>query len=50
MSQPNGIPKDSAPSINVKTLSYAFADGSSGLHDVILNLPPGSRTLLIGGQ
>lgn len=50
MSQSNGVSKDSAPSIDVKSLSYAFADGSSGLHNVVLDLPPGSRTLLIGGQ
>lgn len=41
---------DLAPSIDVKNLSYAFPDGSSGLKDVFLNLPPGSRTLLIGGE
>lgn len=41
---------DEAPSIDVNSLSYAFPDGSSGLQDVILNLPPGSRTLLIGGN
>ena len=45
----NGVPKEQAPRIEVKSLSYAFQDGSSGLHDVILSLPPGSRTLLIGG-
>lgn len=38
-----------APSIDVKSLSYAFPDGSSGLKEVFLKLPPGSRTLLIGG-
>lgn len=38
-----------APSIDVKSLSYAFPDGSSGLKEVFLDLPPGSRTLLIGG-
>lgn len=38
-----------APSIDVKNLSYAFPDGSNGLKEVFLNLPPGSRTLLIGG-
>ncbi|KAF4303108.1 putative abc protein [Botryosphaeria dothidea] len=45
-SQTNGI----APSIGVKNLSYKFPDGSSGLRDVILDLPPGSRTLLIGAN
>jgi len=39
-----------APSIVVTNLSYAFPDGSSGLKEVFLNLPPGSRTLLIGGE
>jgi CCR4-NOT complex subunit CAF16 len=42
--------KNLAPSIDVKDLSYAFPDGSSGLKDVVLQLPPGSRTLLIGGM
>jgi CCR4-NOT complex subunit CAF16 len=42
--------KEVAPSIDVKNLSYAFPDGSSGLKDVFLDLPPGSRTLLIGGM
>lgn len=45
----NGTSAELAPSIDVKSLSYAFPDGSSGLTDVILNLPSGSRTLLIGG-
>lgn len=39
-----------APSIQVRHLSYAFPDGSSGLQDVSVDLPPGSRTLLIGGE
>lgn len=38
-----------APSIDVKNLTFAFPDGSTGLQNVILNLPPSSRTLLIGG-
>lgn len=42
--------KDLAPSIDVKNLSYAFPDGTSGLKEVFLDLPPGSRTLLIGGM
>ena len=41
--------KDVAPSIGVSDLSYAFPDGSPGLKQVFLDLPPGSRTLLIGG-
>lgn len=39
-----------APSIDVKELSFKFPDGSSGLLDVILSLPPNSRTLLIGAN
>lgn len=46
----NGVSKEEAPSIQVKSLSYAFPDGSSGLQNVILSLPPGSRTLLIGAN
>lgn len=38
------------PSIEVKGLSYAFPDGSLGLQNIALSLPPGSRTLLIGGK
>ena len=50
MSSTNGDDsKDLAPSISVKYLSYSFPDGSSGLKDVVLALPPGSRTLLVGG-
>ncbi|KAJ9361473.1 hypothetical protein DTO027B9_634 [Paecilomyces variotii] len=39
-----------APSIEVKGLSYNFQDGSPGLQNVSLNLPGGSRTLLIGAN
>lgn len=39
-----------SPSIEVQNLSYKFQDGSDGLENVILSLPPGSRTLLIGGM
>jgi hypothetical protein len=46
----HAVNKDIAPSIDVKSLSYLFPDGSSGLKDVFLDLPPGSRTLLIGGE
>jgi CCR4-NOT complex subunit CAF16 len=44
------VNKDIAPSIDVKNLSYVFPGGSSGLTEVFLDLPPGSRTLLIGGM
>ncbi|KAI9797747.1 MAG: CCR4-NOT regulatory complex component [Candelina submexicana] len=50
MSTPNGVKPELAPSIDVKDLNYLFPDGTSGLQDVILNLPPGSRTLLIGAN
>jgi len=36
--------------IDVKGLSYKFPDGSSGLTDIKLDLPAGSRTLLIGAN
>ncbi|KAF2817758.1 P-loop containing nucleoside triphosphate hydrolase protein [Mytilinidion resinicola] len=42
--------QDIAPSIDVHDLSYKFPDGSSGLKEVFLHLPPGSRTLLIGAN
>jgi len=37
------------PFIGVKNLTFKFPDGSSGLQDIQLDLPPRSRTLLIGG-
>ncbi|PGH14445.1 hypothetical protein AJ79_03088 [Helicocarpus griseus UAMH5409] len=37
-------------SIQVQGLNYKFPDGSAGLADVSLNLPKGSRTLLIGAN
>lgn len=39
-----------APSIHIKDLTYNFPDGSEGLKDINVDLPPGSRTLLIGGM
>jgi hypothetical protein len=47
MAQSNDSP---TPSIAVQNLSYKFQDGSAGLENVQLDLPPGSRTLLIGGN
>ncbi|KAF2236172.1 P-loop containing nucleoside triphosphate hydrolase protein [Viridothelium virens] len=41
---------EGSPSIQVNGLSYAFPDGSTGLKDVTLDLPAGSRTLLIGAN
>jgi CCR4-NOT complex subunit CAF16 len=46
-SEPSGV---KSPSITTRNLSYAFQDGSKGLKDVSLELPPGSRTLLIGAN
>ncbi|PLB49521.1 P-loop containing nucleoside triphosphate hydrolase protein [Aspergillus steynii IBT 23096] len=39
-----------APSVHVQNLSYQFQDGSSGLTNVGLQVPSGSRTLLIGAN
>lgn len=39
-----------APSIDVKDLSYKFPNDTTGLYNVFLDLPPGSRTLLIGAN
>ena len=39
-----------APTISTKDLTFAFPDGSSGLEHVTLDLPAGSRNLLIGGK
>ncbi|KFY63128.1 hypothetical protein V496_04175 [Pseudogymnoascus sp. VKM F-4515 (FW-2607)] len=36
------------PSVSVTHLSYTFPNFATGLYHVSLNLPPGSRTLLIG--
>ena len=36
-------------SIDVRSLTYSFPDGSTGLEDVCVSLPAGSRTILIGG-
>jgi CCR4-NOT complex subunit CAF16 len=39
-----------SPTIEVSGLSYTFQDGSTGLDHVMLSLPAGSRTLLVGGN
>lgn len=39
-----------APTVGVSELTFAFPDGSTGLQKVTLDLPAGSRTLLIGGM
>ena len=38
------------PNITTKDLTFAFPDGTSGLEHVTLDLPAGSRNLLIGGK
>lgn len=38
------------PSVVVKNLSYTFPDYSTGVHNISLDLPPRSRTLLIGAN
>ena len=38
-----------APDIKITNLNYKFPDGSVALDNINLVLPPGSRTLLIGG-
>ncbi len=47
MTRPDTGPE---PTIVVQNLSYSFPDGSNGLKNVALDLPAGSRTLLIGGM
>ena len=39
-----------SPDIQVTNLHYKFPDGTHGLQNVCLSLPPGSRTLLIGSN
>lgn len=36
--------------VAVRDLTFAFPDGSTGLQNINLDLPAGSRTLLIGGK
>lgn len=38
------------PYIQVKDLTFAFPDGTTGLQHISLSLPAASRTLLIGGK
>ncbi|PUU79176.1 P-loop containing nucleoside triphosphate hydrolase protein [Tuber borchii] len=41
---------DHPPTIDIQNLTYTFTDNSVGLEDVNINLPAGSRTLLIGAN
>jgi CCR4-NOT complex subunit CAF16 len=50
MAVPPAKKGEQPPTIETRKLSYAFPDGSSGLKDVTLSLPPGSRALLIGAN
>lgn len=43
-------PSQQEPSISVHGLTYKFQNGASGLNNVNVDLPAGSRTLLIGGM
>jgi CCR4-NOT complex subunit CAF16 len=38
------------PTITVRGLTFTFPDSTTGLTDISLDLPSGSRTLLIGGK
>lgn len=44
------VPPPAAPRILVDSLSYKFPDYSTGIRDITLDLPPRSRTLLIGAN
>lgn len=46
----NGVALPATPTVAVKGLSYLFPGGVPGLQDVALDLPAGSRTLLIGAN
>lgn len=44
------MPRQGPPSVKVDDLSYTFPDYSTGVNHVSLDVPPGSRTLLIGAN
>ena len=51
MSPSTTIPDQSlAPQISVRNLSYIFPNTEAGLSNIVLELPPASRTLLIGAN
>lgn len=39
-----------SPTIATNGLTFAFPDGTTGLTDISIDLPAGSRNLLIGGK
>ena len=47
---PSTIDQSLAPQISVRNLSYIFPNTTSGLSSISLELPPASRTLLIGAN
>ncbi|EXJ72019.1 ATPase [Cladophialophora psammophila CBS 110553] len=49
-SEESSNPTRHKPDIVVRGLNYKFPDGTAGLHDINLELPAGSRTLLIGAN
>ncbi|OAP56972.1 hypothetical protein AYL99_09084 [Fonsecaea erecta] len=49
-SQEEPLSAQNKPEILVRGLNYKFPDGSLGLRDINLELPAGSRTLLIGAN
>lgn len=44
------MPVQGAPSVRTTDLSYTFPDYSTGVNHISFDLPPGSRTLLIGAN
>lgn len=42
--------KQNPPSVEVNNLSYTFPDYSTGVYNITVDLPPRSRTLLIGAN
>lgn len=44
----NGQTRNDAQGINIQRLSYAFPGGQTVMKDFTMNLPMGSRTLLLG--
>ena len=43
-------PTMSDPTISINNLTFTFPDTTTGLSNISLDLPAGSRTLLIGGK
>lgn len=43
-------PEEKNPFIRVEDLTFTFPDSTTGLENISLDVPAGSRTLLIGGM